>query len=320
MLIAIVLTVGISLAILLALLFAAGIFTWVERRLLGFVQERLGPNRVGPFGALQWFADTVKIMTKEDTPPPDADRFVFRFAPIIAAAPVLAGFAVVEFGEGLTFAPIDVGVIFILSMLGLTVHALILGAWASQSRYPLMGGLRAAAQLLGYEAFFGLSLLGVVMMAGSLSMTEIIKAQSNLWFIVTQPLGVLLFSSAAVASAHRLPFDLPESENDLVAGYMTEYSGMSFGLFYLGEYLGVMLVSALGVTLYLGGWNGPVLPGPVWFGLKTSVLCVVFIWVRATLPRPRYDQLVNFAWKFALPMALVNVLATGAYVVARAAP
>ena len=309
--IAALVTAVISTVFILALIAAAGTFTWVERRLLGFVQERLGPNRVGPFGSLQWIADSIKILAKEDRPPPGADRAAFILAPAVAAAPVLAGFGVVEFGDGVSLAPIDVGLLFILGMLGLTVYAVILGAWASNSRYALLGGLRAAAQMLAYEAFLGLSLMGVVMLAGSLSMGAIVEAQRGLWFIVTQPLGAALFFIAGVAAAHRLPFDLPESENDLVAGFMTEYSGMSFGLFFLGEYLAVLLVAALTTTLFLGGWLGPWLPGPVWFGLKTGAVAVVFVWLRATLPRPRYDQLVAFGWKAALPLSLVNLLLTG---------
>jgi len=310
-------TATISATMIMVLLVVAGTFTWVERRLLAFVQERLGPNRVGPFGFLQWVADTVKILTKEDQPPPGADRGAYYLAPAVAATPVLAGFGVVAFGDGLSLAAVDVGVMFLLGMMGLTVYAVVLGAWASHSRYALMGGMRAAAQMLAYEAFLGLSLMGVVMLAGSLSMTAIVEAQRDVWFVVLQPLGAALFCIAGVAAAHRLPFDLPESENDLVAGYLTEYTGMSFGLFFLGEYLAVLLVSAFAVTLFFGGWHGPFLPGAVWFGLKTGVIAVVFVWIRATLPRPRYDQLLSFAWKVALPLALLNLLVTGVIVVAR---
>ncbi|MEO0983840.1 MAG: NADH-quinone oxidoreductase subunit NuoH [Pseudomonadota bacterium] len=311
------LKIGMLSAILIAgLLVVAGVFTWAERRVLGLMQERLGPNRVGPFGFLQWVADTVKLLTKEDRPPPGADAPLFRLAPALAAAPIIAGFGVVAFGEGLAIAPIDMGVVFILAMMALTVYALVLGAWSSNNRYALLGGMRAAAQMLAYESFFGLSLMGVVMLAGSFALSDIVSAQSNLWFIVVQPLGAALFFLAGVAAAHRLPFDLPESENDLVAGFMTEYSGMGFALFFLGEYLAILLVSALAVTLFLGGWLGPsFLPGPIWFALKTSVLAFVFIWLRATLPRPRYDQLVKFAWKAALPLALANLLLTGVVVV-----
>ena len=203
-------------------------------------------------------------------------------------------------------------------MLALTVYAMVLGAWASRSRYAMLGGLRAAAQMLSYEAFFGLSLMGVVILAGSLDLAEIVEAQRGLWFAVQQPLGFGLFLLAGFAAAHRLPFDLQESENELVAGFMTEYSGLGFALFFLGEYLAVLLVSALAVTLFLGGWLGPGLPGPVWFGLKTGALALGFVWVRAILARPRFDQLVRLAWTTALPLALLNLLATGAVVVWRA--
>jgi NADH-quinone oxidoreductase subunit H len=241
-------------------------------------------------------------------------------APAVAATPVLAGFGVVAFGDGLSLAAVDVGVMFLLGMMGLTVYAVFLGAWGSNSRYALMGGLRAAAQMLAYEAFLGLSLMGVVMLAGSLSMNAIVEAQRDVWFVVLQPLGAALFCVAGVAAAHRLPFDLPESESDLVAGYLTEYTGMSFGLFFLGEYLAVLLVSSLAVTLFFGGWLGPWLPGPLWFGIKVGAIAVAFVWIRAVLPRPRYDQLVNAAWKVALPLALLNLLVTGVIVVARSAP
>ena len=305
-----------SAVLIAALLVAAGVFTWVERRLLGFLQERLGPNRVGPFGFLQWVADTVKLLTKEDAPPEGADVIAFRLAPALAALPILAGFGVVAFGDGLAIAPLDMGVVFAIGMLALTVYALVLGAWASRNRYALLGGLRAAAQMIAYEAFLGLSLMGVVLVAGSFAMADIVAAQQGAWFILVQPLGAVLFFIASLAAAHRLPFDLQESETDLVAGFMTEYSGMSFALFFLGEYVAILLVSALAVTLFLGGWLGPVLPGPVWFGLKVAAVALLFIWVRAALPRPRYDQLIAFAWKLALPLALLNLLVTGWVVVA----
>lgn len=315
--IGLLITAAISVALIMALLVVAGTFTWVERRLLGFVQERYGPNRVGPFGSLQWVADTVKILTKEDRPPPGADKFAYILAPAVAATPVLAGFGVVAIGDSLSLAAVDVGLLFLLGMLGLTAYAVMLGAWASHNRFSLLGGMRAAAQMLAYEVFLGLSLMGVVMLAGSLSMNAIVEAQRGAWFVLLQPLGAALFCIAGVAAAHRLPFDLPESENDLVAGFITEYTGMSFGLFFLGEYLAVLLVSALAVTLFFGGWLGPWLPGPVWFGLKTGAIAVVFVWLRATLPRPRYDQLLGFAWKVALPLSLLNLLVTGVVVVAR---
>lgn len=313
------LTLSLSAVLIAALLVAAGVFTWVERRLLGFFQERLGPNRVGPFGALQWVADTVKLLTKEDAPPAGADRLAYRLAPVLTSAPVLAGFGVVAFAPGLTVAALDMGVVFAQGMLALTVWGIALGAWASRNRYALLGGLRAGAQMLAYEAFLGLSLMGVVLLAGSFRMADIVAAQEGLWFVVQQPLGAALFLIAGTAAAHRLPFDLQESEQDLVAGFMTEYSGMSFALFFLGEYLAILLVAALATTLFFGGWLGPWLPGPVWFGLKVGVIAFAFVWVRAALPRPRYDQLIGFAWKVALPLALLNLLVTGAIVVGRPA-
>lgn len=317
---ALFLLAGLSASLVGGLLAAAGVFTWVERRLLGFMQERLGPNRVGPFGFFQWIADTVKLLTKEDAMPAGGDRPTFVLAPMIAAIPVLVGFGVVAFAPGLAVSELDVAVVFILAMLALSVYSLVLGAWASRNRYALLGGLRAAAQMLAYEAFLGLSVMGVVMLAGGFAMGTIVEAQREAWFVLTQPLGAALFFVAGIAAAHRLPFDLPESENDLVAGFMTEYSGMSFALFYLGEYLAILLVSALATTFFLGGWLGPAfLPGAVWFGIKTGAIALVFIWLRAALPRPRYDQLIAFAWKWALPLALLNLFVTGVVVVARAA-
>ena len=309
------LTLILSVWLIAALLVAAGVFTWVERRGLGFLQERLGPNRVGPFGFFQWIADTVKLLFKADEVPQGGDALTFRLAPALAAGPVLVGFAVVAFAPGWTISALDVGVIFVLAMLALTVYAMVLGAWASRNRYAMLGGLRAAAQMLSYEAFFGLSLMGVVMLAGTFELGAIVAAQEGLWFVVQQPLGAALFTLAAIAAAHRLPFDLQESEQDLVAGFMTEYSGMGFALFFLGEYLAILLVAALAATLFFGGWLGPWLPAPVWFGAKVGAIALAFVWMRAILPRPRYDQLVAFAWKWALPLALLNLLVTGAIVV-----
>ena len=316
----VLLTVALSLTLIMALLGAAGVFTWVERRGLGFLQERLGPNRVGPFGFFQWIADTVKLLFKADEVPPGGDTLTFRLAPALAAVPVLVGFGVVAFAPGWTLSDTGIGVIFVLGMLALPVYAMVLGAWASRNRYAMLGGLRAAAQMLSYEAFFGLSLMGVVLIAGSLNLSQIVAAQAGLWFVVLQPLGAALFTLAAIAAAHRLPFDLQESEQDLVAGFMTEYSGMGFALFFLGEYLAILLVAAFATTLFFGGWLGPWLPGPVWFGLKTGAIALAFIWIRAILPRPRYDQLVGFAWRWALPLALVNLLVTGAVVVLGGTP
>lgn len=305
----------VSAVLVLGLLVAAGAFTWVERRLLGLMQERLGPNRVGPFGAMQWVADTIKLMTKADKAPRGADRALFTLAPLVASAPLLIGFGVMAAGPGLGLALFDTGLLFALALLALTVWGVLMGGWASASRYAILGALRAAAQLLSLEAVLALAALGPVMVAASFAPSAIVAAQSGLWFLWTQPLAAALFLVAGVAAAHRLPFDLQESETELVAGYMTEYSGMRFALFFLGEYVAMLLVSALFVTLFLGGWLGPLLPPPLWFAAKTGAVALLFIWVRAALPRPRFDQLVAAGWKLALPLALANLLLTGVVLV-----
>lgn len=302
----------VSITLTLALLFAAGILTFVERRLLGLMQERLGPNRVGPGGTLQWVADTIKLMAKADEAPPGADRPLFTLAPLVASAPLLAAFALIVIGPGLGVALLDTGLLLALAFLALTVWGVLMGGWASASRYTILGALRAAAQLLSLEAVLALAAFGPVMAAASFSLPTIVEAQAGLWFLVSQPVAAGLFLLAGIAAAHRLPFDLQESETELVAGYMTEYSGMRFALFFLGEYVAMLLVAALFVTLFMGGWHGPLLPAPLWFLLKMAAVAFLFIWIRAALPRPRFDQLVAAGWKVALPLALANLLATGA--------
>ncbi len=293
---------------------AAGL-VWLERRLLGLWQERYGPNRVGPAGIFQVLADMIKLFLKEDWVPPFADRPVFILAPAIVIAAVLMTFAIVPFAPGLFVADLNIGLLFFLGLSSLAVYSVILGAWSSNNKYALLGGLRAAAQMMSYEVFMGLSLMGVVMLAGSFSLREIVLAQRRLWFAVPQCLGFAIFLVAGAAEVRRLPFDLPEAENELVAGYHAEYSGMKFGMFYVGEYLGLTLISALITTLFLGGWLGPrVLPPVAWFFLKTFALIVFFILVRGSLPRPRYDQLMAFGWKVLLPLAILNLLVTGAVV------
>lgn len=303
-----------SFVLVLALLLAAGVFTWVERRLLGLVQERLGPNRVGPFGSLQWLADTIKLLTKEDSTPPGADRLLFTLAPVIASVPLFIAFGVVAAGPNLAIANLDSGVMLALAMLALTVWGVLMGGWASANRYAVLGALRAAAQLLSLEAVLALAALGPVIAAGSFAPSAIVAAQANWWHIASQPLAAVLFLAAGMAAAHRLPFDLQESETELVAGFMTEYSGMRFALFFLGEYVAMLLVAALFTTLFLGGWAGPFLPGPVWFGLKVGAVALFFVWVRAAWPRPRFDQLIAGSWKLALPLALLNLPITAAIV------
>lgn len=302
----------VSLGVLLG---TAAMLTWVERRLLGVWQDRYGPNRVGPFGLLQAVADGVKLLFKQDWIPPFADRSVFVLAPAAGMATVVVAFAVIPVTAGWGVAAnLNVGVLFFLAMTSLGVYSVVLAGWASNNKFALLGGMRAAAQMVSYDVFMGLSLLGTVMLAQSFSLREIVLAQRHLWFIVPQFVGFCTFLLAGIAETHRLPFDLPEGENELGAGFHTEYSGMKFGMFFIAEYIGIVLVSAMITTLFLGGWLGPVLPPLVWFLLKTGVLVCFFILLRAALPRPRYDQLMAFGWKILLPVALLNVAVTGAVI------
>lgn len=309
------LTLIMVLGILVTLLTVAGLLVWYERRLLALWQDRYGPNRVGPFGILQVVADLIKIFTKEDWTPPFADKAVFVIAPCIIMITVLMSFAVVPFAPGLgVAADLDIGLLFFLGMSSMGVYSVALAGWSSNNKYSLLGGLRASAQMLSYEVFMGLSLMGAVMMAGSFSLTRIVEAQRDLWFCVPQFLGMVVFTIAGIAETHRVPFDLPEAESELVAGFHSEYSGMKFGMFFVGEYLGITLISALIVTVFLGGWLGPWLPPVAWFALKTLALISFFVLLRASLPRLRYDQLMAFGWKVMLPLSLANLLATGAFV------
>ncbi|MFI2811575.1 NADH-quinone oxidoreductase subunit NuoH [Microbulbifer sp. JSM ZJ756] len=308
-------TIWISLAnifgVLVAAVLLAALLTWGERRLLGFWQDRPGPNRVGPFGLFQVVADMIKLFFKEDFIPRFADRPVFILAPTIVMASMLLGFAVIPVAPMVGVIDLNVGLLFFLAMSSMAVYSVILGAYASNNKYALLGGLRAAAQTVSYEVFMGLSLMGVVMMAGSFNLREIVLAQQGGWFILPQAIGFLVFFIAGIAESHRLPFDLPEAEHELTAGFHTEYSSMKFGMFFVGEYLSVILISALITTLFLGGWLGPWLPPMVWFFLKTGFLVMIFVLLRAAIPRPRYDQLMQFGWKIMLPLALANLLATG---------
>ena len=276
------------------MMMAAGLIL-LERRLLAVWQERLGPNRVGPFGLLQPIADAIKLITKEDWIPPFADRPVFAIAP---------GIGIVD--------DLNIGLLFFLAMSSLGAYSVLLAGWSSNNKYSLIGGLRSAAQMLSYEVFMGLSLMGVVIMTGTFSLREIVEAQRDGWFFIPQFLGMVIFMLAGLAETHRMPFDLPEAEAELVAGFHTEYSSMKFGVFFIGEYAGVVVVSALMTTLFFGGWLGPWFPPLVWFMLKTLSFICLFILMRATLPRPRYDQLMALGWKVLLPLSLLNVVVTGA--------
>jgi NADH-quinone oxidoreductase subunit H len=303
--------------VLLGTLTTAAGLIWAERRLLALWQDRYGPNRVGPFGLLQVVADMIKIFTKEDWVPPFADRPVFVIAPMVIMVAMLMSFAVVPFTPVIQVVDLNVGLLFFLGMSSLSVYSVALAGWSSNNKYALLGTLRAVGQMLSYEVFMGLSLMGVVALAGSFGLREIVEAQRGMWFCAPQFVGLVVFFIAGLAETRRIPFDLPEAENELVAGYHTEYSGMKFALFFLGEYVGITLVSALTVTLFFGGWMGPWLPPIVWFILKTLVLVGLFILIRASLPRPRYDQLMAFGWKLMLPLALLNIVITGAVVLIR---
>jgi NADH-quinone oxidoreductase subunit H len=305
------LTVALILGAILTI--SAGLI-WLERRLLALWQDRYGPNRVGPFGLLQVLADMIKIFTKEDWVPPFADKPVFILAPAIVVMTGLLTFAVIPFTADFWVVDLDISLLFFLAMSSLAVYSVVLAGWASNNKYALLGGLRASAQMLSYEVFMGLSLMGVVLQAGSFSLRQIVEAQRPLWYCIPQFLGFLTFMMAGLAEAHRLPFDLPESESELVAGFHSEYSGMKFGMFFVGEYIGITVTSALIVALFFGGWLGPVLPPLIWFGLKTFAVIGFIILLRAALPRPRYDQLMAFGWKLMLPLVLANLVVTGGVV------
>jgi NADH-quinone oxidoreductase subunit H len=304
--------------LLIGIVLLAATLTWVERRLLGFLQDRLGPNRVGWQGSLQIVADMIKILFKQDWTPRFSDRVIFIAAPVIVMATVLLAFAVIPFAPGLGIASdLNIGLLFFLGLTSLSVYGVVLAGWASNSKFSLLGGLRAAAQMISYEVFMGLAVVGVVMLAGSFNLTDIVHAQRHLWYVVPQCLGFVLFLIAGIAEAHRLPFDLPEGENELGAGFHTEYSSMKFGMFFVGEYAGIMLISAMTVVLYFGGWYGPLLPPAFWFALKTSAFIVFFILLRAALPRPRYDQLMSYGWKMMLPLSILNLAVTGGLILGR---
>ena len=300
--------------------------TWLERKVLARMQLRYGPNRVGPFGLLQPIADLIKLLRKEAFYPTAAIDVLYIAAPALAGFTALAAFSVIPFGGGWEVAgydisgqildvPISLILIFALGALG--IYAFIVGGWASTSKYSLLGSMRTCAQLVSYEVSLALSVLGVVVMAESLSLVDIVhEQQDTVWFVIPQLVGFLVFFVAGVAETNRPPFDLPEAETELVAGYHTEYGGMRFGLFTTAEYINTITLSGLAVTLFFGGWSGPFLPGPIWFVLKLALFLFVFMWLRATLPRLRYDQLMRFGWKVLLPVATINAVVTAILMVA----
>ena len=316
------LTVKLSL-VLGVLLFLAAYLVWAERKFLGRLQVRYGPNRAGKFGLLQPIADSIKMITKEDIVPTAADPVLFMLAPAVVAVTALLMFAVVPFGPTvvlwgreipMVITDINVGLLYVFALSSLGVYGVALGGWASNSKFALLGGIRGAAQMISYELALGLSLVPVVMMAGSFSLVDIVAAQADYPFIIFQPVAFIIFFISAVAESKRIPFDLPEAENELGAGFHMEYSGMRFGLFFIGEYVHMQVFGALLAVFFLGGWHGPLLPPVVWLLIKIIVISLFMIWMRGTLPRLRYDQLMTFGWKVLIPAALVNIVVTGAFI------
>ncbi len=307
--------IGIAVAVtFVALLVMSQV--WAERKLIARIQDRVGPNRVGPFGIVQSVADAVKLLGKEDLIPKAADRVVFVLAPLAVMVPSLMIYAVLPFNWDATITRLDIGILYVLALATIPTIGIIMAGWASYNKYTLLGGMRAAAQLISYEVPEVLSVIPVVLIAGTLSLWGIAAAQQNAWFIlapVVGPLAFITFFVSGIAEINRSPFDLPEAESEIIAGFHMEYSGMRFALFFLAEYANAFTVSAIAATLFFGGWQGWILPGYLWFFLKTYVLFLVMVWVRGTLPRLRYDQLMAFAWKVLLPITLIN-LALGAFV------
>ena len=315
-----------SAVLLFILLTACAYMTLLERRLLGKFQVRYGPNRVGPFGLLQPLADGLKLVFKESFMPAHVDVIVYWLAPAISMIAALFVYAVIPFGPEVTLfgqrvplrlADVNVGILLVLATSSVGVYGIILGGWSSNNKYSLLGSLRSSAQLISYELALGLAVISVVLTAGSLSLVRIVEAQRHVWFVALQPLGFLIFLIAAVAETNRAPFDLPEAEQELIAGYQTEYGGFKFAMFYIGEYVAIVTMSALATTLFWGGWWGPVLPGLIWFVFKTLAFVFFFVWLRATLPRVRHDQLMALGWKFLIPLGLLNLVVTAVVVVLR---
>lgn len=303
-----------------AMLLTVAYLTWLERKLLGHMQVRYGPLYVGWHGLLQPIADGLKLFFKEDLIVANAHKFLYFLAPFIVTVCAFVSFAVVPFGESvqilgrkvdLVIADVNIGILYIFAISSLSVYGIVLAGWSSNNKYSLLGGLRSSAQMISYELSIGLSIIGVLMLSGTLSMVGIVKAQEGLWNIVLQPLGFIIFMICGIAECNRTPFDLPEAESELVAGFHVEYSSMKFALFFIAEYAHMLVMSGMAVTLFLGGWQGPLLPGPIWFMIKVFIILFLFIWLRATYPRFRYDQLMKFGWKVLFPLSLLNIFLTG---------
>lgn len=305
--------------------------TYMERKVLARLQQRIGPYYAGPYGLLQPIADAIKLIFKEDLVPDAAEKTIYGLAPVISFVPAILVFSVVPFSNDFSLfgiemtgviSDLNIGVLFVFAITSLGVYGIILAGWSSGSKYSLLGGLRSSAQMISYEISYGLSIVGIIILANTLSLTEIVAAQATddsifffkNWFIFKQPLGFVLFIICAIAETNRTPFDLPEAESELVGGYHTEYSSLRFSLFFIAEYAGMIGVACIAATLFFGGWQGPFLPPPVWLLIKVFVVMFVYIWLRGTLPRFRYDQLMNFGWKILFPLAIFNTMLTGAMV------
>ena len=307
-----------------AMMLCVAYMTLMERKVLGHMQVRFGPNRTGPFGLLQPIADGIKLFFKEDIIVPHANRLIYIFAPTVIVITALVSYAVIPFGDSFTIlgqkvdlvvADVNVGLLYLFAISSLGVYGVVMGGWASNNKYSLLGAIRSSTQMISYELSLGLSVIGVLMITGSLSTVQIVEAQSKVWFVLYQPLGFIIYLICAVAECSRTPFDLTECDNELVAGYQTEYSSMKFALYYLAEYAHILVVSSLAVTLFFGGWHGPILPPVIWFLIKVFCFIFFFIWVRATYPRFRYDQLMKFGWKVLFPLALLNIMITAVVMV-----
>ncbi len=313
--------IGVVIGVLLLII---AYLIWVERKVMAHMQVRLGPMRVGWHGLLQPIADGLKLIFKEDIIPDKASKIVFVLAPVISVVPALMSIAVIPFGDTISIfglsidmviTDVNIGILFILAVTSVGVYGVILGGWSSNNKYSLLGALRSSAQMISYELSLGLSLIGVIMISQSLSLVDIVDSQAKYWFVILQPLGFLIYAISAIAETNRCPFDLPEAETELVAGFHTEYSSMKFALFFMAEYANIITVSAVAVTFFFGGWRGPYLPPVVWFLIKMALCIFFFIWLRSTYPRFRYDQLMKFGWKILLPVALLNILITGLVII-----
>jgi len=308
------------------ILLGVPLIVWMERKVIGHMQDRIGPERVGPFGLLQTIADGIKLFMKEDLVPAQSDKVVFIIAPALTVVTALVATTVIPWGDTvqifgrtipLHIADVNVALLFVLATTSMGVYGVVLGGWASNSKYPLLGGLRSSAQMIPYELAQGIALVGVILMTGTLSLAQIARAQEHMWFVIPQFFGFVIYVLSSIAETNRAPFDLPEAETELVAGFHTEYSSMKWAFYFLGEYANMIVVSGVAITVYLGAWHGPLLPPVLWFLIKLSLFLFFYVWLRATFPRLRYDQLMGFGWKVLLPASILNLVVTAVVIALR---